>query len=294
MAPQQQMAGMAAVIVAAILWGSTGTLQTLMPDEKSPLVVAAMRLVLGAASLWVVAALFPGKLTSEARTPALVILAAGVAIGLYNLLFFAGVQRAGVGVGTAIAIGSAPIWVAVYETARYRRLPRGRYAFAQLLAIAGAFVLLSSGRQEGGEGAMMGVALAAGAGLCYAAYSLFTSRAAALVPSARLAALTFTVAAICVAPVFLFAPLAWMAMPAAWLPLLALGVAATGVSYAFYTWGLNHVPASTAVTLALAEPLTAWVLATSVVGEPVSFLKLLGAALLLSGLALVSAVSMRR
>jgi len=48
------------------------------------------------------------------------------------------------------------------------------------------------------------------------------------------------------------------------------------------------VPASTAVTLALAEPLTAWVLALVVVGESATPLKLAGAALLLAGLYVVT------
>ena len=32
------------VILAAILWGSTGTIQALIPDYKEPLVIGAVRL----------------------------------------------------------------------------------------------------------------------------------------------------------------------------------------------------------------------------------------------------------
>jgi len=51
---------------------------------------------------------------------------------------------------------------------------------------------------------------------------------------------------------------------------------------------LRRVAPSTAVTLALAEPLTAWVLAILVVGEPATLPRLAGAALLMAGLAIVT------
>jgi DME family drug/metabolite transporter len=48
------------------------------------------------------------------------------------------------------------------------------------------------------------------------------------------------------------------------------------------------------VTLALAEPLTAWLLATFLVGEQNSAAKIVGAALLLLGLVIVSATGAPR
>jgi DME family drug/metabolite transporter len=57
---------------------------------------------------------------------------------------------------------------------------------------------------------------------------------------------------------------------------------------------LRHVAASTAVTLALTEPVTAWVLATVVVGEPLSAQKVLGAVLVLAGLTVVTVFSARK
>ena len=58
-------------------------------------------------------------------------------------------------------------------------------------------------------------------------------------------------------------------------------------------WSLGRIAASTAVTLALIEPVTAWLLATFVVGEAVTAAKLAGAVLILAGLAIVSLVPAR-
>ena len=107
-------------------------------------------------------------------------------------------------------------------------------------------------------------------------------------PSTVIAASTFTVAALVTAPVLFMVPLDWLAGSSAWTGLVFLGVGATALSYALYTWGLTRVTASTAVTLALAEPVTAWFLATIVVGEAVTPGGLTGVVMILTGLLVVT------
>ena len=277
--------GIAAVIAAAILWGTTGTVQALLPPERAPLAVGALRLGIGALALIILAAVRIGRSISLRRLPWPGIIAAGIAIGGYNLLFFRAVSEAGVGVGTAITIGSAPIWATLVETLQTRRAPRPIRLAGQALSITGVAILSLTG---GATGSTLGIALALGAGACYAAYSLLTSRISHRAPSTAIAAATFTVAALIALPVLAITPLTWAAAPAPIAALLFLGVGATGLSYALYTWGLGRVAASTAVTLALAEPVTAWLLALIIVGEAVTLPGLTGAALILFGLILVT------
>lgn len=278
--------GILAVIAAAALWGSTGTVQALLPEGKQPLVVAALRLGFGAAALIALAALRAESRRALHRLPVGGVVFAGFAIAVYNLLFFWAVIETGVGVGTAIAIGSAPLWVTAYEVLVRRQFPGPLRAFGQALSICGAALLVLSG--AGGSSSLFGLGLAALSGAAYAAYSLATSRISQSAPSATVAAATFAVAGVAVLPVFLIVPLGWLAAPGVWPALAFLGVIATGLAYALYTWGLGRVAASTAVTLALTEPLTAWVLATLVVGEALTLTKLAGAALLIAGLAVVT------
>lgn len=275
-----------AVLLAAVLWGTTGTFQSFLPDTREPLVVGAVRLWVGAASLMLLALAHPVSRRSFGQVPCGPLLLAGGFIGLYNLLFFAAVLRAGVGIGTAITIGSAPLWVALYEGVVLRQRPSARKLIGQALSIIGAALLVVSGQAEGVE--PLGLVLALGAGLSYAIYSLASSSMSPHAPSSTIAASTFALAALVATPVFFFVPSAWALEGSAPGTLLALGLLSTGVAYALYTWGLKAIPASTAVTLALAEPLTAWLLAAFVVGEPVTALKVAGAALLLIGLYVVS------
>ena len=64
--------------------------------------------------------------------------------------------------------------------------------------------------------------------------------------------------------------------------------ATVGVAYAWYGYGLRFLPTSTAVTLTLAEPLTAAVLGIVVLDERLPPLGWVGAALIVLGLALTA------
>lgn len=140
----------------------------------------------------------------------------------------------------------------------------------------------------------LGLAMAVGAGGCYAFYSVLTSQMSAHAPPAAIAGASFGLAGLAMIPLLVAIPPLWVLTPQAMLAMLFLGVIATGLSYALYTWGLTRVAPATAVTLALAEPLTAWVLATGVLGEAITPLKALGALALLAGLVLVARVPSQR
>ena len=284
--PSPTLLALCAILAAAVLWGTTGTLQSFLPETREPLVVGALRLAIGAFSLLLLASMTRGAFAALRKLPKTPLLVAALGMAAYNLLFFAAVAQAGVGLGTAVTIGSAPLWVAAYDTLLLRRGPSRRKALGQALAIAGAALLVLAGTQGGASS--IGLLLAAAAGLSYASYSLASSKMVADAPAATIAASTFALAALFTAPVFAFVPWHWALTGTAPATLLALGVGSTGLAYALYTWGLKSVPASTAVTLALAEPLTAWVLALVVVGESATPLKLAGAALLLAGLYVVT------
>jgi DME family drug/metabolite transporter len=158
--------------------------------------------------------------------------------------------------------------------------------FGQGLSITGAALLVLSGGSE--SSSLSGIILSILAGAAYAAYSTITSKIRDAAPSVTVAAATFGMAAVLVVPVFFIAPLNWALALSPMALLIFLGVVVTGLSYALYTKGLQTVPAASAVTLALAEPLTAWLLATFLVGEANTPAKMAGAALLIAGLYVVS------
>ena len=281
-----RLVSIGAVLLAACLWGTTGTVQTILPADREPLAVGVLRLVFGAVFLIALAMTNRESRQGFRNLPKSTVALAGCAIGGYNLLFFYAVSIAGVGIGTAITIGSAPVWTTAWEIIAQRRAPDRIRLIGQAASIIGVILLGLAGGQT--HGSAFGVLLALGSGACYACYSLATSRMTHLAHTNSIAAATFTVAAIITLPALFLVPWGWIT-PKAWGGLIFLGFIATGLAYALYTWGLTRVAASTAVTLALAEPVTAWLLATFFVGEPLTAQSLVGAIMILSGLVVVTA-----
>jgi DME family drug/metabolite transporter len=217
------------------------------------------------------------------------VLLAGACIAAYNLAFFAGVRTSGIAVGTAVAIGSGPIWAGLLETWITRRAPQPAWWLGTLLAVAGGSLLVMGGTAGNARlhATPLGIGLCLVAGLAYAAYALLNKRLVNSAPPAIATLGVFTSAAI------IATPLAWaMAGPVDLRAggmgvLLYLGVVATGISYLLFSNAQRHIAGSTAVTLALGEPITAFVLAVVVVGERPPPAAYGGLLMVLAGLAVV-------
>ena len=161
------MRGTVLVVAAAVLWGTTGTAQALGP-EASPLAVGCARLLLAGALLGVLAVVV-GTTGSRRRLVGVPTLAGAVGMAAYQPLFFTAVDRTGVAVGTVVALGSAPLAVAVLEWVVGRRGPDRRWALATAPALAG-LVLLGS-QAAGVRADAGGIVAALGAGSAYATAS---------------------------------------------------------------------------------------------------------------------------
>lgn len=280
--------GIAFVVVAAMLWGTTGTAQTFAAPGLSPFWVGYFRLLV-ASGFFV---LFLGVTMRVAQVRAALAqlnwplaLLAGACMGAYNLTFFAGVKEASVAVGTALAVGSAPIWAGVMQLFFGRRPSRAWWLGTLLAVVGGAWLIL--GRGGAVSTSVSGVAFCLTAGFSYALYTLCNKR---LVQHADPGVVTWVVFA--VGALLALAPTWWLAGPvqlagSSWGVVLFLGVVSTGVAYLFFSWGLRGVSGATGVSLALMEPVTAFVLAILVVRERPEWAAYLGLVLLLAGLGLV-------
>ena len=274
---------MALVLLAAMLWGTTGTAQSLAPATLSPYWVGALRLVIGSAFFAVLAWRAPAR---SGPWPWAQMALAGGCIAVYNLSFFAGVKQSGVALGTALAIGSGPIWAGLLQTLLARRLPPALWWLGMLVSVAGGAAMALG---QGGELRLnaTGVALCLLAGLAYASYTLVNKPLVLRLGPARANLAVFADAAL------LSVPVAWVlggplqAGAAAWGVVLFLGLVSTGLSYLLFSSGLRHISGTTGVTLALGEPVTAFVLAVWVVGERQQPLAWLGLAGVIAGLLLV-------
>ncbi|HVL64580.1 MAG TPA: EamA family transporter [Actinomycetota bacterium] len=273
-------AGVALVVAAAVIWGTTGTTQALAPGAATPLAIAGVRVVFGGAAL--VAIALAGRSFSR-RPPLGLAIVLSACVAFHQLAFFAAVERTGVAAGTIVTIGWAPAAAGLLAFAIYRERPGRRWYPATALAVAGCTLLALSG----GEVAVdpLGIALAIAAGSGYAVYTVVAKSLVATRPPGEVVALAFGGAALLLLPVLASQDLGWLTEPrgAAAGSWLALGTVAIG--YTLFGRGLMLVPSGSAVTLTLAEPVTAALLGVLLLSERLTAPAWAGALLVLLGLA---------
>jgi DME family drug/metabolite transporter len=270
------------ILAAGVLWGTTGTAQALAPSGAQPLTVGALRLAIGGLTLLGLA-LGRRAFVGGGRWPLRSTLAAGLLTALYQLTFFAAVAKTGVAVGTIVGIGSAPVAGGILGRLLHGEVLTRRWLLATTLAVAGCTLLALSG---GGTVRIdpLGIALALGAGASYAGYTLAVKNLLpGRSPDAVMAAV-FCLGALLLSPFLFTGELAWLLQPRGLAVALHLGVFATALAYWFFARGLASVPVSTAVTLSLAEPLTAALLGVTLLSEELTPLALGGIVLIFSGL----------
>jgi DME family drug/metabolite transporter len=268
------------VLIAAVLWGTTGTARALAPADAAPLAVGAVRIAIGGALL-VLVALARGSLFA-ARWPIVPAVIAAAAVAIYQLSFFEGVARAGVAVGTILAIGSSPAFAGLFAWLSLRERPTRRWLVSTAVATAGLVFLVLPGSSATLEPAAVVLPLIAGAG--YAVYATATKRLLRVGDNVAVAAIAFGGGALLLVPVLLFVDLSWLADPRGIIIVVELGVVATAIAYILYTAALVRLPVSHGATLSLAEPLTASLLGTLLLGESLAPIQLVGAALVATGL----------
>jgi drug/metabolite transporter, DME family len=343
------------VVLAAVLWGTTGTARALGPQDASPTAVGAVRLIVGgvcllAAARWrglrapvtapvddtrpeadgalgrdagdgesggdsghsggdVVPSPLPGAVdmagvvdeqvardsagpragrrSGRPRTTATVLMAV-VAMAAFQPLFFGGVARTGVAVGTVVGIGSSPVFAGLLGMAVRGERPGPRWLVATGLSLAGTLLLVGTG--GGGDVDPLGVALALGAGLSYAVYVLGSKLALdGGWTSDALTVRVFGLASLVLVPVALVAGVGALVTPGGLLMIAHLGVVTVAVAYVLFGRGLSGVGVGAAGTLTLAEPATAAVLGVTLVGERLGLTTVAGIALIAGGLAVLVA-----
>ncbi len=288
------------IVAAAVLWGTTGTAQDLGDVQASPVVVGVARIALGGALLALLAwaTTRPGRAHSRVGAnghaqngmgwgaPGAVI-AGIVAVAGYQACFFAAVERAGVALGTLVAIGSGPVFTGIVALVASRERPVSRWYPATGLAIVGCALLLAPGGDS--ELDAIGLGLALGAGLSYAVYTVAAKAVLTRgIPGPTVMATFFLGGALLLAPALLVADTDGLTTGRGIAMVFWLGVATTAVSYVFFSAGLQRLQSSTVATLSLTEPLTAALLGVVVLGERPGLVAFLGALVLLSGLLVIS------
>ncbi|MFK0295242.1 DMT family transporter [Streptomyces sp. NPDC090442] len=288
--------GSVCVLLASVLWGTTGTAATLAPGV-GPLAIGAVAMGLGGLLQALVAAPRIAREAPGLRAQRGVVLLGALAVGAYPLAFYTSMHLAGVAAGTVVSIGSAPLASAVIErVVDGRRLTR-RWMTGAALGLTGTVLLCAAEAADphsvpgahSTAATALGIGLGLIAGSTYALYSWAAHRLISRgVTSGASMGAVFGLGGVLLLPVLLAtgAPLlgSWAnTAVGAYLALVPMFI-----GYVLFGWGLAHIPASTATTLSLLEPAVAAVLAVLVVGEHLPPLGWAGIALVVGCLAVLT------
>ncbi|HRM30038.1 MAG TPA: EamA family transporter [Acinetobacter johnsonii] len=287
--------GFIAVLFAAFLWGTTGTVAFFAPN-LSPLAVGAA--AMGGGGLLQALLARKSIIYHLAHIKAhAVMLGVGVtAVFIYPLAFYSSMHYAGITIGTVVSIGTAPLFTALLERVFDRKALSMTWLMSFVLGVTGVALLslgeshavattehLSQNRQ------MLGIALGAVAGLTYALYSWAAKRMIDQGMDAKASmGLIFGLGSL------LLLPTLWITGSNLFEENINLYVVGymmlipMFLGYVLFGYGLKTVPASKAITLTLFEPLVAAVFAILLVGEQLAPIGWIGMVLISICLALLT------
>ncbi|WP_435237866.1 DMT family transporter [Psychromonas sp. PT13] len=277
--------GAIAIIVASLLWGTTGTAASYSPDV-SALAIGAFSMGIGGLLLVITAR---KKLVVDyyqlLEKPSLLLLGA-FSIAIYPLTFYSAMRLSGVALGTVVSIATAPLFAVILERLISKKSISRQWCVSFIIGATG-IVLLALGREattHGSHGHLLttvGILLGGIAGLTYATYSWVTRRLIESgVHSQSAMSGLFGCAALLLLPSLYFTGDNLFASPTNTLVSLYMAVIPMFLGYLLFSFGLNFIDASKATLITLIEPLMATLLAVLIIGERFKAMGWLGVVLI--------------
>lgn len=285
--------GLGAVLIAAILWGTTGTAAAMAP-QVSPIAIGAAAMGFGGL---LQAFMARNKICQQRQAlkqhwPLL--LAGGISVLIYPLAFYASMRLAGVTIGTVISIGSAPLCSVLIERIFEKNSISKRWLIGIIIALSGITLLClaeshGASVSNNNQNAFLGILLGTVAGLTYAAYS-WTSRRLMQKGIAAAAAMgaTFGIGGLMLLPVLLLSGSAFLLSWQNFSVGLYMALIPMFLGYICFGYGLARIKASLAITITLIEPVVAAFLAVLMLGERLPTIGWIGVLLILASLIFVT------
>jgi len=272
-------------------WGASFLFIEVLLDEISPIEVVAGRLTLGAIAVGGFMLLRRLRLR---WTPALVTQMVPLAL-LGNILPFAliswGQEHVDSGLA-AVLNATLPIFTAVFASIF---LPEERFSAGRLLGLvlgfAGIIVLTGDDVLNITDSGVLGQLAVVAAAACYGMSAILSRTLLRTFDPVSLSALQLIMATVLAIPlVFLIegSPSYGSMSLQAWGAVLALGFGGTGMGYIVYLWLIEHTGTVRASLVTYIVPIVALFLGWLVLDETIGLNVILGAALIIVGVATVA------
>lgn len=292
--------GTTLIVLASVCFGTSGPLaKPAMDAGLSPQQVASVRIGIAAVVLLAFTALRRPALLRVRRADWRLLIGYGlVGVAGVQLLYFAAVARIPIGIAMLLEFTS-PILVALWVRFVRRTILPARMWAGTVLALVGLAMVAEV--WQGMRLDAIGLLAAVGAALCAATYFLVGEHGVNTLEPLGLVTWGMMIGAVAI---FFIAP-PWQ-LPSrilfedtefgswhvpVWTLLVVCAVISTALAYLLSISAMRYLPANVVSVIALCEPIVATAMAWLILGQALTVVQVLGAAVLLGGATVVQLAS---
>ena len=216
----------------------------------------------------------------EIKNDLMLLLLSGVAMGINWILLFEAYKYTTVSIAT-LSYYFAPVIVTLVCPFLFREKLTLKQKICFVMSTLGIVLLTGIGGMRG-SGDIPGILFGLGAAVFYAAVILL-NKFIRKVEGIHRTFLQFLAAITVLLPYVIFTGVSNLGemKPSGWASLLTVGILHTGITYCMYFSSLKDLPGQKAAILSYIDPLVAVVISVTILGESMTFLQLVGGAMIL-------------
>jgi drug/metabolite transporter (DMT)-like permease len=281
--------GDAYLLLTVIIWGNTFPTAKYVLGIMPPTVYASTRYLLAALTLMAVLAWREG-LKLPRRSDLLALTGLGIlGITMMQLLWTNALSLSTASKG-AILVATSPIWAMIFGSLRGQRLSFLAWT-GVLLSFLGVFLVINNSLTAitVGGGHVVGDLLFLIVAFCWALYSVLSPPYLARLGALYVSGWSMLFGALILAPAMLWGwgDMDWSAMGGGhWASFLYTAILAGALGYLFWYEGIRRLGVARSVVYSYLIPVFAMLSAGLFLGEHISLAQVIGAAVVLTGLAL--------
>ncbi len=277
------------IILAGILWGSSGIfVHYLAPLGLSSMQMTAARSIVGTICVAVYLLIRNRKAFSVTGKELALCIGSGMGFFFTGTCYFASMQMTSVSTAVVLMY-TAPILVMIYSVAFLGEKLTGFKALSVVIMLVGC--ALVSGIVGGFKFDLIGIAVGFASGIAYSAYNIFTKlqmRNKCHPITATMYCFVFAAAI----SILVCKPLEIVDVvvrtPHSLILLVSCGICNCVLPYVFYTLALKELPAGTASSLGIVEPLAATVFSVTLLDEKLTVFSVIGIILIIGAVLMLS------
>jgi drug/metabolite transporter (DMT)-like permease len=287
----------AALLLMAFIWGSNYSIVKSAFEELPAHPFNAARLAIASAIFFVLIVVARRvRVPTVFYTPAPITRADWLQLAwlgfvghfLYQMLFIGGLARTSVA-NSSLMLATTPVVIAIVSAALGRERIGRWHWIGGAISLAGIYLVVGRGAGLSSE-TFVGDLMVAGGVFCWTIYTLAAGRLMERHSPLGVTGLSMIIGTVIYLPVMApqIAAVRWMALsPSTWVKILYSAVFALVVAYMIWYAAVQRIGSARTSVYSNTIPIFALVVAAVWLGEPLGRRKLIGAALVLAGVALM-------